>query len=92
MEYMYLSYNSFLLEYVCMQIYAPIITKIIIFMTVINYELRYESCIYGMIIIMFMAMSQNSNSKPIIYMHVTSTHTYLYLAVQPHFLVKKQVS
>ena len=90
MEYMYLNYNCVLLEYVCMQRYTPIITKNIIFMTVINFELRYESYIYGIIIIMFMAMSQNNNSKPIISTHVTSTHTYLYLAVQPHFVVKNK--
>ena len=39
-EYMYPIYNnSILLEYVCIQIYAPIITKIIIFMTIIVFEL-----------------------------------------------------
>ena len=88
-EYMYLNYNSILLEYVCIQIYAPIITKIIIFMTIIVFELHYESYVYGIMIIS-MAIFQYNNSKPIIAMHVTGSHTHRYLAAQHHFLVKNK--
>ena len=83
-------YNSILLEYVCIQIYAPINTKIIIFMTIIVFELRYESYIYGIMIIISMAIFQYNNSKPIIAMHVTGTHTPRYLAAQHHFPVKNK--
>ena len=89
-EYMYPNYNNILLEYILMQVSAPIISKIIIFMTIIVFELRYESYIYGIIIIISMAIFQYNNSKPIIAMHVTVTHTHRYLAVQHHFPVKNK--
>ena len=91
-EYMYPwpIYNSILLEYVCIQIYAPIITKIIIFMTILVFELRYKSYIYGIIIIISMAIFQYNNSKPTISMHVTGTHTHRYLAAQHYFPVKNK--
>ena len=88
-EYMYPIYNSILLEYVCIQIYAPIITKIIIFMTIIVFKLRYESCIYGIIIIISMAIFQYNNRKPTIAMHVTRTHTHN-MAAQHYFPVKNK--
>ena len=72
-----------------MQVYAPIITKNIILMTIIVFELRYESYIFRIIIIS-LAIFQYNNSKPIIAMHVTGTHTHRYLAVQHHFSVKNK--
>ena len=91
-EYMYPGpiYNSILLEYIRIQIYAPSITKIIIFMTIIVFELRYESYIYGIMIIISKTIFQYNNSKPIIAMHVTGIHTHLYFAAQQHFLVKNK--
>ena len=89
-EYMYPIYNSIFLEYIHMQVSAPIITKIIIFMTIIVFEQRYESYIYRIIIIISMVIFQYNNSKPIIAMHVTGTHTHRYLAVQHHFPVKNK--